>query len=116
MAIETFHQELRKLLDAYIHYIYSLTRKFPKEELFGVTSQLRRSSLSVALNYIEGFARKRNKVQINFLEISYGSLKESRYLIDFAVEEGYITRVEYEKAVIMADKIGAMLWGILRKL
>ena len=116
MAVETFHQELRKLLDAYTHFIYSLTRKFPREELFGVTSQLRRSSLSVALNYIEGFARRRNKVQVNFLEISYGSLKESRYLLDFVEQEGYITKIEYEKAIIMADKLGAMIWGILRKL
>ncbi|PJB19449.1 four helix bundle protein, partial [Candidatus Falkowbacteria bacterium CG_4_9_14_3_um_filter_36_9] len=58
-----------------------ITRSFPKDELYGITSQLRRAALSVILNYIEGYARKRDKVYKNFLEISYGSLKEAKYLL-----------------------------------
>jgi four helix bundle protein len=87
-------------MDEYVHLVYKLARKFPQEELYGVTSQLRRSALSVMLNYIEGFARIRNAVQKNFLEISYGSLKESKYLLNFS----------------LVEEIGAMLWGILRKM
>ena len=73
-------------MDKYAHSVYSATRDFSRQELFGITSQLRRSALSVILNYIEGFARRKKencKVYKNFLEISYGSLKESKYLLHF---------------------------------
>ena len=76
-----FHDELKAKMDNYVHLVYKLTKNFPKEELYGVISQLRRAALSVILNYIEGYARKKDKVYKNFLEISYGSLKESKYLL-----------------------------------
>jgi len=97
-------------MDKYVHFVYTITKKFPKEEVFGSKSQLRRASLSVILNYIEGFARKRIAVQINFYEISYGSLKESAYLVKFAYEEGWILEEEYKILSKDADEIGAMLW------
>ncbi len=116
MKQETFHDKLKLKMDDYTHFVYALTRKFPKEEIYGVTSQLRRSYLSVILNYIEGYARKRDKVHKNFLEISYGSLKESKYLLNFSLKEKYLTKVEYLEVVKIAEEIGAMLWGIVRKL
>jgi four helix bundle protein len=103
-------------MDEYVHLVYSLTRSFPKEELYGVVSQLRRSALSVVLNYIEGYARIKGKVYKNFLEISYGSLKESKYLLQFSFKEEYLTKVDYEKSSQLSEDIGAMLWGIMRKL
>lgn len=111
-----FHDELKSKMDEYVHLVYKLTRKFPKEELYGVISQLRRAVLSIILNYIEGYARGRNKVHKNFLEISYGSLKESKYLLHFSLIEGYLLKREYKKAMRLAEKIGAMLWGIIRNL
>lgn len=111
-----FHEELKYKMDEYAHLVYRLTKKFPKEEVYGATSQLRRSALSVVLNYIEGYARCRDKVHKNFLEISYGSLKESKYLLCFSLGEKYLTKEDYEKSVKLADDIGAMLWGIIRKL
>lgn len=116
MRIETYHEKLKKEMNEYTHFVYALTRNFPKEELYGVTSQLRRSALSVILNYIEGYARGREKVHKNFLEISYGSLKESKYLLHFSLVEKYISEEYYKKAVNLAENIGAMLWGVLRKL
>lgn len=116
MSTETFHEQLRKKMDEYVHGIYRLTKKFPREELYGATSQLRRAALSVILNYIEGYARRRDKVHKNFLEISYGSLQESKYLLDFADKEQYIHGIESEKMVKLAEEIGAMLWGTLRRL
>jgi len=103
-------------MDEYVHSVYKLTRKFPKDEVYGVTSQLRRAALSVILNYIEGYARGKDKVHKNFLEISYGSLKESKYLLHFSLVEEYIEKQEYEKAAKLAEEIGAMLWGITSKL
>jgi four helix bundle protein len=78
---ETHHQKLNDLIDEYAHFIYKLTRTFPRDEFCGVAPQLRRSNISVILNYIEGYARIKDKVHKNFLEISYGSLKESKYLL-----------------------------------
>lgn len=57
-------------MDEYVHLVYKLTRKFSKEELYSVTSQARRATLSVILNYIEGFARQKRAVKQNFWEIS----------------------------------------------
>jgi four helix bundle protein len=116
MGEENFHDKLKRIIDNYVHLVYGLTRKFPKEELYGVTSQLRRSTLSVMLNYIEGYARMRDKVHKNFIEISYGSLKESKYLLDFSLVENYISKEEYDKTNELADKIGAMLFGIIKKI
>lgn len=112
----TYHQTLKREIDEYVHFVYKLTKNFPREELYGVTSQLRRAALSVMLNYVEGYARNRSKVNKNFLEISYGSLQESKYLLDFAEKEGYIRKEEHATAAKMADAIGAMLWGIIKKI
>jgi len=111
-----FHENLKAKMDEYVHFVYGCTKKFPREELYGVTSQLRRASLSVVLNYIEGYARGRDKIHKNFLEISYGSLKESKYLLHFSFVENYLEQSDFEKATKLADEIGAMLWGMLRKM
>ncbi|MDD5217890.1 MAG: four helix bundle protein [Candidatus Omnitrophica bacterium] len=103
-------------MNGYVHTVYGLTKHFPREELYGCTSQLRRSTLSVILNYIEGYARKRNAVLKNFLEISFGSLQESKYLLEFAKDEKYIKEEDFENLIVSADRIGAMLWGILEKM
>ena len=113
---ETYYEKLKSKMDDYVHLVYRVTKKFPKEEIYGSTSQLRRSALSVVLNYIEGYARFKNKVYENFLEISYGSLKESSYLLGFSFREGYLSKEDYEESVKLSGEIGAMLWGILRKM
>src|SRR3989339_325424 len=110
-----FHDELKLNMHRYVKLVYKLTRKFPKEELYGITSQFRRSSLSIILNYIEGYARRKGsncKVYRNFLEISYGSIKESKYLLYFSHEERYITKDEYKLAFNLNEKICKMLWGV----
>ena len=109
-----FHKELKSLMNEYVHFVYGFTRNFPKEEMYGITSQIRRAALSVILNYIEGFARFGRKMNANFLRISYGSLKESKYLLHFSLIEKYLIKDDYDKAIELADKIGAMLWGILK--
>lgn len=111
-----FPEQLKIKMDEYAHLVYKMSRKFPKEELFGVVSQLRRSSLSVILNYIEGFARHKKAVKLNFWEISYGSLKESKYLLHFCLVEKYINKEEYQEAIGLAEEIGAMLWKSIQSL
>ncbi len=116
MGHQEYFNQLRIKMDTYVHLVYKLTKKFPREELYGVTSQLRRASLSVILNFIEGFARQRKAVKQNFWDISYGSLKESKYLIDFCNKESYINNQDFGHASILADEIGAMLWRAIRSL
>ena len=111
-----FPAQLKIKMDKYVHLIYRLSRNFPKEEIYGVTSQLRRSSLSVILNYIEGFARHKKAVKLNFWEISYGSLKESKYLLHFCLVEEYINKEDYQEVVKLAEEIGAMLWKSIQSL
>jgi four helix bundle protein len=103
-------------MDEYVNKIYDYTETFPKTEVFGLTSQLRRSALSVILNYIEGYARRRSKVLLNFLETSYGSLKESKYLVYFSFRRKYLKEKEYKELIDLAEEIGAMLWGTINKL
>jgi len=111
-----FHENLKYKMDQYVRLVYRFSKQFSKDELYGVTSQLKRASLSVILNYIEGYARRRNKVYKNFLEISYGSLKESKYLIYFSFTEQYISHEDYQKSLKLAEDIGAMLWGVITKI
>ena len=111
---ESFHKDLKSSMDCYVHGVYKASKNFPREEIYGVISQLRRSSLSVILNYIEGFARIGEKSYLNFIKISYGSLKESRYLLSFSLEEGYLSESDFAFLDKKADEIGAMLWGIIK--
>ncbi len=112
----SYQTELENLTKEYSYSVYKLTRKFPKSEIFGVTSQLQRSALSVALNVVEGYARLSKKEYRRFLTISYGSLKESLFLIDFAFNEGYIEDTAiFDLIKKKGDEIGKKIWGVLKK-
>lgn len=112
----TFHARLKNLVDEYVHIVYEVTQNFPKNEMFGVTSQYRRAALSIALNYVEGYARRRKAVLKNFLEMSLGSLKECEYLTTFSFKRGYLNKLEREKLVTLELEIGRMLWGTVERL
>jgi len=85
--MKRFHDNLKIKIDKYVHLVYRFSRSFPKEERYGVVSQIRRSTLSIMLNYIEGYARGGRKETKRFLTISYASLKESKYLLHFSLVE-----------------------------
>ncbi len=105
-----FQEKLKRLMDEYLNLVYRVTRNFPKEELYSSVSQWRRATLSMILNYIEGYARRKSLVQLNFFEISYGSLRESKYLLHFSKAENFITQEDYDFGFKLAEEIGAMLW------
>ena len=108
--MEGYKKDLTCKMDKYVHFVYKISRQFPKEELYGAVSQFRRATLSIILNYIEGYARKKIKSQLNFFETSYGSLKESKYLLYFSFIEKYLTQAEYHIGLNLIEEIGAMLW------
>jgi len=110
-----FHNSIKKKMDEYAHCVYRLTKSFPKDEIFGLTSQLRRAVLSVVLNYIEGYARGQGKANENFLNISFGSLQESKYLLEFCLVENIIDQPDADKVLALADEIGAILWSLIHK-
>lgn len=111
-----YFELVKNKMNTYVHYVYKFSKNFPKEELYGSTSQLRRASLSIILNFIEGFARKKIAVKRNFWEIAYGSLQESKYLLTFCYEEKYFNEEEFKQAIRMADEIGALLWRAIEPL
>ncbi len=73
-----------------VERIYSITNHFPKEELFGLTSQIRRSAISIPSNIAEGYARASRKELTQFLYISLGSLSELETQIIIALKLGFI--------------------------
>lgn len=98
-----------------MHGVYDVTQLFPKDELFGATSQLRRAALSVLLNYVEGYGRVGDRERARFLKIAYGSLKEAQCLIVFARERKWY-RGEGQRLDNLADEIGKMLWSIFSRI
>ena len=79
--------------------IYVRTRSFPKEELYGLTSQLRRAGLSIPVNIVEGYARKSRKELQQFLNISLGSLAETEYLLKFAFDFFRILKISRRSCI-----------------
>lgn len=89
--------------------VYKLTGSFPKNEAFGMTSQLRRASLSVPVNIVEGYNRNSKKELARFLNISLGSLAETEYLLCFAEKLGYVSK-DLEEVKKLIDDVGKLLW------
>ena len=96
--------------------IYISTKNFPKEELFSLTSQLRRSAISIPSNIAEGFKRFHNKEYKQFLFITLGSCAELETQIIIAKELKYIDENEEVKLVEKLDHIGKMISSLIKKL
>ena len=79
--------------------VYKATRSFPKEEVFGVTSQIRRAASSVSANIAEGFGRTATKDKLHFYTIAYGSLLETKNFLYLSNRLGYLEQVELEKLI-----------------
>lgn len=94
--------------------VYRATLNFPKSELYGLTSQIRRAVLSVVLNIIEGHARQNKNEFRQFLKIAYGSLAEVEYLLVFTKEQGYLTQEESAELEIKRRVCGQVLWKLLK--
>ncbi len=96
--------------------IYILTKKFPKEELFSLTSQLRRSAISIPSNIAEGFKRYHNKEYKQFLYITLGSCAELETQIIIAKKLKYINENEETELIEKLDHIGRMTSSLIKKL
>ena len=102
--------EVWKLADELAYQVYSVTRDFPKEETYGLTAQVRRAALSIPTNIVEGYSRKGDKELAHFVNISLGSLAETKYLLYFANRLGYFSAERYRDMEKGYKTLGQRLW------
>lgn len=96
-----------------INQIYNLSKDFPANEKFGLTSQINRASVSVASNIAEGWGRESKKSFIQFLKISRGSLFELDTLLIVAVNQNYLKDSDYHQLLIQINEIGKMINSLI---
>lgn len=95
---------------------YRLTTQLPHHELYGLTSQMRRSAVSIAANIAEGQARRTTKDYLRFLAIANGSLRELETYWDVAVGLEYLTLGQVSESQVKGEEIGKMLAGLAKAL
>lgn len=96
--------------------IYKLTAHFPDKELFGITTQVRRSSVSIPSNIAEGYGRYSRKEYVRFLGISLGSLYEMQTQLQISLNLGYLSSENFHSLSEGSKEIERMLSGLIRKL
>ena len=96
--------------------IYNLTKDFPREELYSMTSQMRRSAISIPSNIAEGFKRYHDKEYRQFLHITLGSSAELETQLILAKKLEYIKEKEAEKIYEKIDHLSRMITALMRKL
>jgi four helix bundle protein len=117
MGIETYRDlDIWKKGIEVVKDVYKLTEKLPKQETYGLVSQMRRSAISIPSNVAEGFKRFHNKEYKRFLHMSLGSCAELETQITIAKELKYIQ--ENEEAILLEklDHIGRMISNLLKRL
>jgi len=97
--------------DELAYKVYLETKNFPKEEMYGIISQLRRAALSIPTNLVEGCGRHGKKELKQFLNIALGSQAEVEYLLDFSFRLGYLTKEGLEKLQNLRQEAGSLLWN-----
>ena len=90
-------------------FIYKITEKFPKQEEYGLVSQMRRAAISVASNIVEGFKRKTIKDSLSFYNISESSLEELKYQLLISKDLKYIEREIYKIGLGKCEEVGKLL-------
>ncbi len=107
------HRKL-KAFDALVVSIYEKTRVFPRDELFGLTSQMRRAAVSVVANIVEGSARDSEAEYLHFLNMAFGSLREVGYYIDLASRLGYLPADVADDLNARYDETARVLSGLIQ--
>lgn len=107
--------EVWRLADELAKHVYGATKTFPKDEIYGITSQLRRAALSIPTNIVEGYSRKGDRELARFIDIALGSLAEVKYLLHFSNRLGHIADVEFNILSERANDLGARLWKFYEK-
>jgi four helix bundle protein len=93
--------------------VYEVSKGFPREEIYGITSQIRRAASSVAANIAEGASRESAKDYAHFLQIARGSLAETRYFPHLARRLGYLENAQAAQVEALATEAFACLRGLI---
>jgi len=112
------HEKLRafELADKLALAIYKATSSFPKEEIYGITSQMRRAAVSVPSNIVEGCTRESHSEYLRFLEISFGSLRELHYQFSLSTRLGFPLKENIEICESLLVETEKVLGSLLRSL
>ena len=115
--IRSFHDLIvwQRSVD-FVLRIYELTKSFPSEERFGLTSQIRRAAVSIPSNIAEGQARNTKAAFANYVDIALGSAAELETQLTIAVKIKYISKNDYDGSISELTEINRMLYGLLRRL
>jgi four helix bundle protein len=105
-----------ELADELAIAVYRVTRSFPREEQFGLTSQMRRAAVSVASNIVEGCARHTETEYLRFLDIAFGSVRELEYQLSLATRLGFIDAATSDPVAMIAQETSKVLGGLIRSL
>ncbi|MCX5785295.1 MAG: four helix bundle protein [Elusimicrobia bacterium] len=106
--------EVWQLSNKFALDVYHATKEFPKEELFGLTSQLRRAALSVPTNIVEGHSRSGDKELARFLDIALGSLGEAKYLLFFSRQIGFLSESSFSALDALIQELGSKLYAFFK--
>jgi four helix bundle protein len=112
------HKDLKVYVLSYdlAQEVFETSKKFPVEEKYSLTDQIRRSSRSVPINIREGFAkRKYENVFVRHLNDAFGSCEETRGWLEFAKDCGYIRKEEREYLDQKYDEVSAMLYSLMNR-
>ncbi len=110
------HRQLRafQLADELVLLVYKVTRDFPKEEIFGLRSQIRRSAISVPSNVVEGCAKTSSADYLRFLEIAFGSLRELSYQLELSHRLGYMGETDWTDLAQKLEETDKVFTALLR--
>jgi len=102
--------------DAFAFAVYRETRRFPRDELYGLTSQVRRAALSAPTNIVEGCARRTQRDYLAFLNRAEASLEEAGYLLDFARRLDYLPRQSAAELLALKEEAARILTGLIARI
>ena len=105
-----------QLADGLVLAVYEVTKAFPKEEIYGLTSQIRRAVVSAAANIVEGASRQHKKDYLHFLYIARGSAAEVDYLLNVAYRLSYLSAEIYERLDVSVKEVSRTLFGLIQSI
>lgn len=118
MGVKDPHRNLeawKKSMDLVVE-VYAFTKQFPKEEIYGLSSQMRRAAVSVPSNIAEGSAAMTSKQFVNFLSIALGSLSELDTQLEIAFRLGYIKQEALNDISNHIDRCKSLVFGLKRSM
>lgn len=103
-----------QVADELAYQIYVASRAFPKEEIYGITFQIRRAAVSIPTNISESSGCQNKGESKRFLNIALGSLSETEYLLEFCRRLNYLDETKFNELESLRQKVGALLWKFYR--